>query len=228
MPDRAPPRPDLRDQQDEPPVQGAPGLKRRPTAVVFDVGHVLFDWDPRFLYEKIIADPVELDWFLANVVTPAWHFQHDAGRPFADTSAELIARFPGEADRIRAFAARWTETIPGPIPGMPDLVADLDRAGVPLFAITNFSAEFWAVWRPTVALFDRFAGIVVSGEEGIAKPAAAIYALALARFGLAPGEAAFVDDRADNVAAADAAGLVGHVFVDAADTRDWLKTLDLL
>ena len=201
---------------------------RRPSAVVFDVGHVLFDWDPRYLYEKIIADPVELDWFLDNVVTRRWHFQHDAGRPFAETSAELIARFPDQADRIRAFAARWNETIPAPMPGMPELVADLVAADVPLFAITNFSGEFWAKWRPTIALFDAFDGIVVSGEERLMKPDPAIYALALARFGLAAGEGAFIDDRADNVVVADAAGLVGHVFVDAAETRAWLTGLAVL
>ena len=201
---------------------------RRPAAVVFDVGHVLFDWDPRYLYEKIIADRDELDWFLANVVTRQWHFQHDAGRPFAETSAELIARFPDQADRIRAFATRWNETLPGPIPGMPELVADLVAMRVPLFAITNYSGEFWAKWRPTIPLFDAFAGIVVSGDEKLMKPDPAIYALALARFDFAPGEGAFIDDRADNVAAADAAGLIGHVFVDAADTRAWLTDVGVL
>ncbi len=97
-----------------------------------------------------------------------------------------------------------------------------------LFAITNYGAEFWAKWRPTIPLFDRFAGIVVSGEEGMMKPAPEIYALALDRFGLGPGDGAFIDDRADNVAAADQAGLIGHVFVDAADTRAWLTGLHLL
>ena len=200
----------------------------KPRAVVFDVGHVLFNWDPRFLYEKIIGDRDERDWFLANVVTREWHFQHDAGRPFAETSVELITRFPDQADRIRAFATRWNETIPAAVPGMPDLVVDLDAAGVPLFALTNYSAEFWATWRPTISLFDRFAGVVVSGEEHMMKPAPQIYALALARFGLAPGDGVFIDDRADNVAAADAAGLIGHVFVDAAETRAWLTGLHLL
>jgi len=200
----------------------------KPRAVVFDVGHVLFDWDPRFLYEKIIGDRDERAWFLANVVTREWHFQHDAGRPFAETSVELIIRFPDQADRIRAFATRWNETIPAAVPGMPDLVADLDAAGVPLFALTNYSAEFWATWRPTIPLFDSFAGVVVSGEERMMKPAPEIYALALARFGLAPGDGVFIDDRADNVAAADAAGLIGHVFVDAAETRAWLTELHLL
>jgi len=200
----------------------------KPRAVVFDVGHVLFNWDPRFLYEKIIGDRDERAWFLANVVTREWHFQHDAGRPFAETSVELIIRFPDQADRIRAFATRWNETIPAAVPGMPDLVADLDAAGVPLFALTNYSAEFWATWRPTIPLFDSFAGVVVSGEERMMKPAPEIYALALARFGLAPGDGVFIDDRADNVAAADAAGLIGHVFVDAAETRAWLTELHLL
>lgn len=199
-----------------------------PRAVVFDVGHVLYDWDLRYLYAKLIADRGELDWFLANVVTRQWHFQHDAGRSFADTSAELIARFPDQADRIRALAERWNETIPAPMPGMPELIADLAAAQVPLFAITNYGAEFWATWRPTIALFDHFTDFVISGEEGVMKPAPEIYALALARFGLAPGDGAFIDDRADNVMAADAAGLVGHVFVDAADTRGWLTARGLL
>ena len=112
--------------------------------------------------------------------------------------------------------------------GMPELVADLAAAGVPQFALTNYSGEFWAQWRPTVPLFDVFAGFVVSGDEGVTKPNPAIYALALARFGLAPGDGVFVDDRAENIAAADAAGLIGHVFVDAADTRAWLAGLGLV
>ena len=201
---------------------------RQPSAVVFDVGAVLYDWDLRYLYAKLIPDPAELDWFLDTVVTNTWHFQHDAGRRFADTSAELIARFPDQADRIRALAPRWKETLPGPIRGMPDLVADLDARGVPLFALTNYGAEFWATWRPTVPLFDRFQGIVVSGEEGMMKPDPAIYALTLARFGLGRGEAVFVDDKPENVAAADAAGLIGHVFAGAADTRAWLTAQGLL
>lgn len=200
----------------------------RPTAVVWDVGHVLYDWDPRYLYTKLIADPDELDWFLDHVVTRAWHFQSDAGRPVATMIAELSARFPAHADLIAAYWPRWLETIPGPLPGMLDLVADLDARDVPQFAITNFGAEFWAMFRPTAPVFDRFAGIIVSGVEKLTKPGPEIFALALARFGLARGEGVFIDDRPDNVAAANAAGLVGHGFVDAADTRAWLAGLGLL
>jgi len=193
-----------------------------PTAVVWDVGHVLYDWDPRYLFAKLIPDRQELDWFLSHVVTKAWHFQSDAGRPIATMIAELSARFPKYAELIAAYWPRWLETIPGPMPGMLDLVAELAAAKVPQFAITNFGAEFWAMFRPTAPIFDSFGDIVVSGVEKVAKPDPAIYALALARFGLAPGEGVFIDDRADNIAAADTAGLIGHVFVDAADTRAWL------
>ncbi len=189
-------------------------------AVVFDVGNVLYDWSPRFLYKKLIDDARALDWFLNHVVTHDWHFQHDAGRDFAETSAERIAQFPEQADLIRLFAPRFNETIRAAIPGSLDVVRALDNAGVPLFGITNFSHEFFPPFRAQhTEIFDRFRDIVVSGVERLVKPDAAIYALALERFGLQPYEALFVDDRADNVAAAQANGFVGHHFVDAATLR---------
>jgi 2-haloacid dehalogenase len=100
-----------------------------PKAVVFDVGNVLVDWNVRAFYAPLIPDPARLDWFLAEVVTPAWHFQHDAGRAFAETSAELIARYPDEAELIRQYGPRFNETIVGAIPGMIELVEQL--AAVP-------------------------------------------------------------------------------------------------
>lgn len=198
------------------------------SAVVFDVGHVLYDWDPRTLYAKLIPDAAELDWFLANVVTRDWHFQHDAGRAFADTSAELSRQYPAYASLIAAYGPRWLETIPGPMPGMLDLVEDLAAADVPLFAITNFSDEFWAMFRPTAPVFDHFREIVVSGAEGLVKPHRAIFDLAMMRFGLAPGEALFIDDRFDNVAGGEAVGLLGHVFDGVAGVRAALAAHGLL
>ena len=203
-------------------------MAARPQAVVFDVGHVLYDWDPRYLYAKLISDPVRLDWFLSHVVTREWHFQHDAGRPFAETSAELTALFPAEAELIAAYAPRWLETIPAPIPGMIELVEELDAAGVPLFAITNFSGEFWPRFAATAPVFGRFRDIVVSGVEKLTKPGPEIYDLAMQRFGLAPGEAVFIDDRADNVAAGERAGLLGHVFAGEPDARAFLASHGLL
>lgn len=201
----------------------------QPSAVIFDVGKVLFDWDPRYLYERLIGDDQALEVFLETVVTPQWHFQHDAGRPFAETSAELTTQFPEHADLIAAWGPRFNESIGAPIPGMAAIAAELDERGVPLFAITNFSGEFWpAFMREHQHLFGRFRDIVVSGDEKLIKPDPAIYHLALARFGLAAGDAVFVDDNAANIDAANALGIRGVLFTSAEDFRAELVQFDLL
>lgn len=193
-------------------------------AIVFDVGGVLYDWHPRHLYRKLIPDEEALERFLAEVVTLDWHFQHDAGRPAAETTAELRLRHPAQAELIDAYVPRWLETVPGPIPGSLELVNELSDAGVPLYAITNFSHEFWPRFRAVAPVFDRFRDIVVSGEERLVKPDPRLYDRALDRFGLRNQRALFVDDRADNVAGAEAAGLLGHRFVDAATLRSALRS----
>lgn len=185
-------------------------------SVIFDVGRVLFDWDLRHLFAKLIDDKGELEWFVTNVVTPQWHFQHDAGRPLAEMLPELKAEFPDHAPLIDAYATRFNETIPGPVPGSLELVERLGDAGVPLFAITNFGHEFWEGFRPTQPIFDRFRGIIVSGTEKLMKPDPAIYALAIERFAIDPAGALFIDDVAANIAGAESVGIAGHRFVDAA------------
>lgn len=201
----------------------------QPTVVIFDVGKVLFDWEPRYLYERLIGDDQALEAFLANVVTKDWHFQHDAGRLFADTSAELIALYPEHRDLIAAWGPRFNETIGQPIRGMAEIAAELDSAGVPLFAITNFSGEFWPPFMAQNRdLFDRFQGIIVSGDEHLIKPDPAIYHLALDRFELEPGQAVFVDDNAANIDAANALGIHGVLFTDAAAFRRELVGYGLL
>jgi 2-haloacid dehalogenase len=198
------------------------------TTVVFDVGKVLFEWDLRHLFAKLIADKDELEYFLAVIVTPEWHFQHDAGRAVDDMVAERVAEFPEYAAWIAAYAARFNETIPGPVTGSLEIVQELAERGVPLFAITNFGAEFWEKFRPTQPIFDRFHDIIVSGVEKLVKPDPAIYALALQRFGLEPGEAIFIDDNHDNVISARANGFAAHHFTDAKSLRRALGALDLL
>ena len=123
-------------------------------AVVFDVGRVLIQWELRALFEKLIDDPAELDWFLANVVTEEWHFQHDAGRPLGEMVPERQAEFAEHAALIEAYATRFLETIPGRVPGTAALVERLTARGMPLYAITNFGAEFWAMFRPTEPVLD--------------------------------------------------------------------------
>jgi 2-haloacid dehalogenase len=200
-----------------------------PTSVVFDVGNVLVDWDPRAFYQRYIADPARLDRFLGEVATHEWHRQHDAGRDFADTSAELIALYPDEAANIRLWGERFDEQVGPLLPGMARIVADLAARDVPLYAITNYSHEFWPSFaRREAALLAPFRDILVSGEVKLIKPDPAIYALALDRFGLAPGEGLFIDDRAENVAAAEANGFRGHVFQDAETLRMMLEHHRLL
>lgn len=184
--------------------------------VIFDVGRVLFDWDLRHLFAKLIDDGDELESFVTTVVTPEWHFQHDAGRPLAEMLPELKAEFPQHEALIDAYATRFNETIPGAVPGSIELVERLDAAGVPLFAITNFGHEFWESFRPTQPVFDRFRDIIVSGTEKMIKPDPAIYALAIERFGIDPAGALCVDDVAANVAGAESLGIAGHQFRDAA------------
>lgn len=198
------------------------------SAVVFDVGRVLFQWDLRHLFAKLIDDPDELDWFVGTVVTPEWHYQHDAGRPLEEMVPERIAQFPEHAALIEAYAARFNESVPGPVPGSLELVAALDDAGIPLFAITNFGAAFWPPFRAEQPVFDRFRDVVVSGFEKLAKPDPAIYALAARRFGHAPEAMLFIDDNADNVAAAIACGWQGHHFHDAPRLAQDLRARGLI
>ncbi|WEK45807.1 MAG: HAD family phosphatase [Candidatus Andeanibacterium colombiense] len=185
------------------------------SAVVFDVGRVIVQWDMRRLLRKVIADPDELEFVAREVVTEQWHFRHDAGEELAALVAERKAQFPEHAAAIDAYATRFNETIPGLVPGTPALVDRLARRGVPLYAITNFAAPFWDAYRPTEPLFRHFRDVVVSGAEKIAKPDPAIYHLAERRFGHAAEAMLFIDDNPANIEAAAALGWQVHLFTDA-------------
>ncbi|OBX18755.1 hydrolase [Erythrobacter sp. QSSC1-22B] len=197
-------------------------------AVVFDVGRVLFQWQLRALFEKLVEDPAELDFVLAEVVTEKWHFEHDAGRPLAEMVPERKALFPDHAPLIEAYAARFNETIPGPVPGSLAIVEELHARAMPLYAITNFGAEFWDGFRPTQPVFDLFREIVVSGKERLVKPDPAIFALAAERFGQAPQAMLFIDDNRANIDGARASGWQVHHFTDAPTLRADLEQRGLL
>jgi 2-haloacid dehalogenase len=199
------------------------------TAVVFDVGNVLYGWDPdAFLVRQIADDAARLQ-FIDDVDLYAWHETLDGGRPYAEAAAELNEKFPQYAALIAAWSERFGETISGPVPGVHALVEELDARGVPLFAITNFSADFWPPFHDKErACFARFQEIVVSGEVRLLKPDPAIYYLALDRFGLRPADALFVDDRKINVEGALAVGMAAHLFTDAAGLRARLEAEGLL
>ena len=198
------------------------------TAVVFDVGRVLFQWQLGALFGKLIDDSEELEWFLANVVTEEWHFEHDRGRALADMVPERIALFPQYEAHIRAYATRFNETVPGPVEGSHDIVERLAAAGVPLFCLTNFGDEFWEAFRPTQPIFDHFEDIIVSGVEKVAKPEPRIYEIVEARSRRAGAQLFFTDDNPANIAAAEARGWTAHLFTDAAGLEAALAKAGLL
>ena len=205
------------------------GTHLRPTAIIFDVGNVLYGWDPdSFLIRQIADDDARLK-FIEDIDLYGWHETLDGGRSFDAAAAELSAKFPAYAALISAWGDRFGETISDPVPGMHPIVEELDARRVPLFAITNFSADFWKPFHARErAFFGRFRDIVVSGEEKMLKPDPALYYRALDRFGLKPGEALFVDDREINVKGALAVGMAAHLFTDAADLRRRLEAEGLL
>jgi HAD superfamily hydrolase (TIGR01509 family) len=212
----------------KPPIEGSMA-KTRIEAVIFDVGNVLYGWDPDSFLVRQIADDEARMRFVDDVGLWQWHDTLDAGRPYAEAAAELSEKFPEYAHLIAAWSDRFGETITGPVPGVHALVEALDANGVPLYAITNFSADFWPPFHERErAFFRRFRDIVVSGEVKLLKPDPAIYYLSLDRFGLRPRDALFVDDRMINVDAAEAIGMRGHLFTTAEDLRDRLEAEGLL
>ena len=200
-----------------------------PTAVIFDVGNVLYGWDPDSFLVRQIADDEARMRFVDEVGLWQWHETLDGGRPYDEAAAELSEKFPEYAHLIAAWGERFGETITDPVPGVHAIVEALHEGGVPLYAITNFSADFWPPFHAQERdFFDRFRDIVVSGEVRLLKPDPAIYYLALDRFGLRPRDALFVDDRLINVEGAAAVGLHAHLFTTAEDLRARLEAEGLL
>jgi 2-haloacid dehalogenase len=187
----------------------------RASIVVFDIGKVLIDWDPRHLYRTMFSDEQEMEAFLREVCARDWILELDRGRPFAEAVTERIAQFPHYETEIRAFDERWHETNRGVIEGAMAILNRLQAARVPNYAITNFSAEKFEGARKAFPFLDSFDGIVVSGRERLLKPDAAIYQLFLDRHGLKAGDCIFIDDSLKNVEGARAVGMHGHHFLDA-------------
>lgn len=198
------------------------------SAVVFDIGRVLIQWDMRCLLRTVYATEAEVEWAFAHVVTEAWHHQHDEGRDLAEMVAERLAEFPDHAAAIEAYVTRFADSIPGLVPGTPALLERLAARGTPLYAITNFADVFWHQYRPTQPLFDHFRDVVVSGTEKLAKPDSAIYRLAQRRFGHPARTMLFIDDNRANVDAAAVLGWQVHHFTDAAALETDLMARGLL
>jgi 2-haloacid dehalogenase len=203
--------------------------RQSPTAVVFDLGGVLIDWDPRYLYRSMFdGDEAAMEAFLAEVTTPEWNQQQDAGRPWTEAIESLSREHPERRELISAFWHRWTETLGEAIEPTVEILDELRRAGLRLFALSNWSAETFPLARPRYPFLEWFEGIVISGEVRLVKPDARIFRHLLERYGLAPGSTVFIDDSETNVQAARRLGMTGIHFRDAPGLRRDLAALGLL
>ena len=197
--------------------------------VVFDLGGVLMEWEPRRLYRTMFdGDEEAMEHFLATVCTPAWNDELDRGLPFTTAVGRLIAEFPQYAEPITAYRTRWEEMLGPPLDDAVAVLRDLRAAGVPVYALSNWSAETFPVARRRFDFIEWFDGVLISGEAGVTKPDPRIFAELCRRFGLDPSRSVFVDDRADNVEAARRYGLTGVLFVSGVSLRAELSALGLL
>jgi 2-haloacid dehalogenase len=197
-------------------------------AVVFDLGGVLLDWDPRHLYRKMFDDEAEMERFLSEVCTMEWHHAHDLGIPPEETSPPLIAEHPEHAERIWAWTQRTEEMVGGPIEGSVEVLRSLKAAGVPCYALTNMETWTYPVRRERFAFLRCFDGTVVSGFEGVAKPDVRIFELLLDRFDLNAATTVMVDDSAQNVAAARSVGMPAIEFESPDQLRRCFQEAGLL
>jgi 2-haloacid dehalogenase len=197
-------------------------------AVVFDLGSVCIDWNPRYLYRTMFdGDDVAMEYFLAEVCSQDWNAQMDEGTPWADAIELLSIEYPEYRAHIIAFRERWEEMLGGAILGTVEIIERLKGAGVATYALSNWSAETFPIAVPRYPFLKEFDGIVISGIEGVRKPDPRIFRTLLDRYGLRPATTVFVDDVEENVFAAQALGMVALRFTDADVLREDLLRLGL-
>lgn len=167
--------------------------------IIFDLGGVLVDWNPRYLYDKVFDTPEEVEWFLNNVCTSDWNIEQDAGRTIEEANMLKITEFPDYEKYIRMFYERWDEMFSGRIQESVEiqqkLIADKNYR---VYALTNWSSEKWELGKQLFPFFNDFEGVVVSGQENTRKPFDDIYQLILKRYSIDPENAVFIDDNFEN------------------------------
>lgn len=175
-------------------------------SVVFDLGNVLVEWDRRFLFEKVIADPAALDHFLDEVLTLEVNAQLDLGRPLSEVTAALIAEHPRQQLWIEAFRDRWIETLGEIITGTVEIVEELAATDVTLLALSNWGRDTFALAEARLPFLTHFDGLVISGREGMVKPDPGIFELLCTRHGVSPATTVFIDDSPTNIETAQRLG----------------------
>jgi 2-haloacid dehalogenase len=197
--------------------------------VIFDLGGVLIDWNPRYVYRTIFKTEKEIDWFFENICTPDWNEQQDAGYPIAKATEELVKKHPDREDEIRAYYGRWVEMLGGAIHETVDIFRRLKQnPDLKFYALTNWSAETFPVALERFDFLHWFDGRVVSGEEGMRKPFPEFYQLLLNRYNVSPANAIFIDDSLRNVNGGEAVGLNGIHFKSPLQLREEIDRFKLL
>ncbi len=198
--------------------------------VIFDLGGVLVDWNPAYLYRKIFKDdPAKMNWFLQTVCSPSWNMEQDAGRTFEKGAELLIREYPEYENEILVFYERWEEMLKSEITDTVLILNSLKELNqVKLYALTNWSAETFPIAKKRFEFLKQFEGIVVSGEENTRKPFAKIYNITLERYGLSPETCLFIDDSLDNINAAKSLNINALHFTDAIQLKSDLEKLELL
>lgn len=200
---------------------------RNITSVVFDIGGVLIDWNPRHLFRKVFDSEEEMEWFLSNICTYEWNVQQDGGKLFSVATAELSALFPEYSDKIAMYYGRWTEMLGGEIEETVKIFRELKSAGMPLYALSNWSHEAFPVAYERYSFMKEFDGLVVSGYEKLLKPDHAIYRVLMERYNVNPAESVYTDDNMDNAAAAGELGFYAIHFQSPDQLRRELKKIGL-
>ena len=199
------------------------------TVIVFDLGGVLMDWNPYYLYcDKLGMTPQDVDRFLKEVDFSEWNKQNDRGRSFAESTAELSARFPEYGEMIHAYDERYIDSIGGSFQPVVDILRDLKSAKLPLYVLSNWPTEKFALVRPQYAFFDWFDDIIISGDVGMIKPDHEIFELLLQRIGCSAEKCLFIDDHEPNITAARTLGFQTILFETAPQLKTSLSQMGIL
>ena len=196
--------------------------------IVFDLGGVLIDWNPRHLYEKIFSDLDEMESFLKEVCSMDWNSQMDVDKSFLDAIDELVPKFPQYEEQIRAYYPRWEEMIGGVFQGTVKILRELKEAGFPLAALSNWSSETFPRVKDQYEFLSWFNPLVISGHIGYKKPDPEPFQILLHELNLDAGDCVFIDDMEDNIQEARRQGFEVIQFSSPEQLRTDLVDLGLI
>ena len=197
--------------------------------IIFDLGAVLIDWNPDYMYRTLFDDEQEMRDFLNNVTTSDWNEEQDAGRSLEEGTELLIKQHPQHEAHIRAFYGRWIEMLGDAFAGTVEIFKELKDSGkYKIYALTNWSAETFPLAQQRFDFLNWFDGVVVSGAEKMRKPTPAFYQVLLDRYNVKPEEALFIDDNYRNILAAEKMGINSIHFTSPEQLKETLAAKGII